>query len=192
MADPYIQVAGKSRLFIATVADPTTIHEVGEQVDDTQIEIQHYLHDVPGDSHGGQQGPPIERQVLGMIARARFSLCTWNPEVLDILEKHVNVFSQAGRVLDSEVGALLLRDNSFRVCIVPSKENITAELGYDHFLRNFVCATLSSPIQIGQGTKWSLLQFSMEAHRAPRGHAKAKCLWDRDRSGIPELEEAIK
>jgi hypothetical protein len=39
--------------------------------------------DVPGDQHGGDQGPPIEVQYLGEIARIRLEMTKYDEAVLD-------------------------------------------------------------------------------------------------------------
>ena len=191
MADPleYINVAGKSNIWIGLPAyrtltgEYTQMLKVGEQMNETSISIQHYLHDVPGDRYGGPQGPPIERQMLGMVARVNFQLSRWSQAVRRALEKH-NVFSNHGVVGESEVGSLLLRDRSFRVLIEPAKSNTipvgVEDEGGDYFCFNFPCAMLTSPVEVGQGTKFSMLTFSMEAHRAPDGHPNEGILFDRN------------
>lgn len=204
MAIEYIQVAGKSDLYLAVMGSGSAgtniqqnpanftpgefgdLIKIGEQMDDTKIQVQGYFHDVFGDRHGGPQGPPIERQMLGQIARVQFSLSRWSHEVRAMIQQH-NVFATDGAVQDSEVGALMFRDRCFRLLIKNSRENYS-QSGDDPFTYNFVCATLSTPVDCGQGSKHSILQFSMEAHRAPEGHPNAGVLWNRDIEGL-ESEE---
>lgn len=175
-----IQVAGKSNIWLALPATPTMLIKVGEQLDDTQLEILDFWHDVHADSHGGPQGPPVERQHLGKIARGTLTLSKWNPLVLEHLHKH-NLMATEGTLLETEIGGLTLKDRHFRVLIYPKRTNVTLGAATDYHLTwNFPCAVLGSPVQLGQGTKFSALRLSVEAHRAPAGHAKAGVVWDRD------------
>lgn len=185
----YIQVAGKSSIYLGVPADRdvdgnyATMMKIGEQMNETQISVQHYTHEVPGDRYGGPQGPPIEMQMLGSVAQATFQLSRWNQGARRFLQKH-NVYALDGTIAESEIGSLMLRDRAFRLLIVPSKTNTIPggidHAGGDYFAYNFPCAILSSPVEVGQGTKFSILQFSMTAHRAPDGHPNEGVLYDRN------------
>ena len=195
----YIQIAGKSNIYIGFPADSyAALVKVGEQTSDTQLAVQHIKHKVPGDRHGGPEGPPIEEQILGMVITGELNLSRWDQEVRRKIERF-NAMATDGAIAQSEIGSLLLRDRSFRILIDPTKTNAIAlsEAGAgaaeddDYFVRNFVCCTIDTPIACGQGTKFSSLRFSFTAHRAPEGHPLAPedpndgLIWNRDRTGIP-------
>ncbi len=196
MTISYIQVAGKSDIYIGFPSDAyATLLKIGEQLDDTRLEFENVFHDVLGDANGGPQGRPIERQFLGASVRGQLSLSKWSPEAYRRILAH-NVMATDGKVLDSEIGALILRDRSFRVVIAPSRSNIIgADLqgeGKDAFFYNFPCCCVSSPVNCGQGTKFSLLSFSFEAFRMPEGHpmegtegANVGTIWNRDSTNVP-------
>lgn len=197
MTTSYIQVAGKSDLYIGFPADDyATVLKIGEQLDETRIEFNQIFHDVHGDANGGPQGPPIERQFLGMAATCQFNLSKWSPEVHRRIIAH-NVLATRGKVADMEVGALILRDRSFRIAIVPSRSNLIAaglqDEEKDSFFYNFPCCCVAAPVATGQGTKFSLLSFTMQAYRVPEGHPKAGgtgnpdagVIWNKDSTVIP-------
>ena len=208
MPAPYIQVTGKSNLLIGFPYDNYAVmHRLGEQMDDTKITIENVMHDVPGDSQGGPQGDPIERQILAQRIRGQFNLSKWDPEIKAKIEQH-NVMGKEGHFADSEIGALTLRDRSFRIVISPSRDNpiptddflTTAahpDAEKDFFYRNFCCCVLDSPIETGVGTKFSALQFAFRAFRVPEGHPLAPgtggedyrhgLIWNRDTTGVPNL-----
>lgn len=181
-----IKIAGKSDLWLGLPGSQSTLVYLGEQRDETPIETQGFYHDVHGDSHGGPNGPPIERQILGQIMRVQFSLSKWDHVLRAAIEQH-SVFATHGTIADSEIGALLFKENSFRLLVKNSRDNTPSGGSFDPFTFNFPCALLSSPISAGQGTKHSILNFSMEAHRVPAGHESTKTgvLFDRDVTGIP-------
>lgn len=194
----YIQVAGKSNIYIGFPNDGyTTLVKLGEQADEAMLPIENYDHEVPGDRHGGPQGPPIEVQRLGMVVSGQFSLSRWDPFVRRMLIDH-GVTAIHGRLQDHEIGSLLIRDRSFRVVIAPSKPNPIPigqpGAGQDAFFYNFPAALVSGPVETGQGTKFSMLRFSMRAHRVPEGHPYANAggfgegvgvIWNRDSSLVP-------
>jgi hypothetical protein len=201
MVAPYIQVAGKSNILIGFPDDDyATVDRLGEQMDETRISVRHVLHDVPGDSQGGPAGDPIEQQILALQYTVQFNLSKWAPDVRDRLIQH-NAMATLGSFADSEIGALLLRDRSFRIVISPSRDSVIPAgapgAGEDYFYYNFCCCTVTSPIETGQGTKFSALQFSMRAWRVPEGHPLAPgssgadfaegLIWNRDTTGVPSL-----
>ena len=200
----YIQVAGKSKIYIGFPEDDyATVEKIGEQMNDTQLTVNTVFHKVPGDAHGGPEGPEIESQILGQTVTGQLNLSRFDPEVRRKIERH-NLFTRDGAVAESEIGALTHRDRSFRVLIFPSRENLigVGNAGFgatatdDYFARNFVCCTFETPIAIGVGTKFSQLQLSFTAHRAPEGHAvytrsgspyepDEGIIWDYDLTGSP-------
>ncbi|MGV3486238.1 MAG: hypothetical protein ACO1RT_17600 [Planctomycetaceae bacterium] len=202
---PAIQVAGLSHILIGFKADNYAVmHRIGMQMDDTRISMEPILHNIFGDSQGGPQGQPIEIQKLGVRYRVQFNLSKWDPIIKAKLEQH-EAMATEGSFADSEIGALMLRDRSFRLAISPSKDTIIPvndpltgdahpDAGKDYHFRNFCCCLVSTPIETGQGTKFSALQFAMEAYRVPEGHPLAPSssgqtyanglIWNRNASGI--------
>jgi hypothetical protein len=189
----YIQVAGKSDLLVGFPDDDyATLDILGEQMDDTQVSVAPIFHDVPGDSQGGPQGKPIEKQHLGYDVRGQFALSKWDPAVVRQIRQYA--LSREGRITDAEMGALMLRDRSIRIVVRPSKSNPIAvgqqDEGEDHFFWNFPCTLVTSPIETGQGTKFSVCRFSFEAFRVPAGHELISEttlvgeIWNKDDAGV--------
>lgn len=201
----YIQVAGKSNIYIGFPANGevsayATLHKLGEQLDDTRLEIEHIFHDVHGDAHGGPQGRPIERQILGMSVRGQLTLSRWDPAVRRRIFAH-GVMGTEGAIADHEIGALILRDRSFRIVIAPSRSNPIEvgepDAGKDYFFWNFPCCCVTGAVSSGQGTKFSVLNFAFEAFRIPAGHPKnlggdgLGVVWNRDYSLVPGFDESL-
>lgn len=194
-----IQVAGGSNLYIAdgspVAPGGDTLYWFGEQMDDTAIVTREFFNDVPGDSNGGPQGPPIERQALGRIVQISINLSTWNQTVRYWVERQ-NMYSVNGAVNDWEVGTPLLQYHRFRLLIVPARNNkMTAvdptDKGSDWFTFNFPTVLMSSPIECGQGTKFSSLSFTLEAHRGPQIDSTTRgVIWNRDITGLDVAEAA--
>jgi len=191
-----VKVAGGSNLYLADAAVPGTLFWFGEQMDDTAIITREFFNDVPGDSNGGPQGPPIERQVLGRIVQISFSLSTWSQRVRYWLERQNTVYSVNGAVYDWEIGTPILQKHRFRLLIVPTRNNPipaggAADKSDDWFTFNFPTALMSSPIECGQSTKFSALSFTMEAHRTPPiDDANRGVIWNRDITGLASAVSA--
>lgn len=196
LANVDVKVAGATNLYIAqgnAVDDP--LYWFGEQIDDTPIVIREFFNDIPGDSQGGPQGPPIERQSLGRIIQLSFNLSTWSQRVRYLLENQNNVYSVPGAVKDYEVGAPLLQYHSFRLLIVGTRDNrmtagVPADKSDDYFTFNFPTVLMSSPIECGQSSKFSTLSFTLEAHKTSTMHAKRGVIWDRDVTGLSSAVSA--
>lgn len=202
---PSIQVAGFSNILIAFPGNLNVCHRVGEQLDETQFQLRKYIHDVPGDSNGGPQGPPIEQQLLGQVYICEFNLSKFHPIIKQKLIEHAAA-AEVGKFSMAEVGSLLHKDRSFRIVISPSKSNTIptndpttgdahpyAGDNYDYY--NFPCCTITDPVSWGQGTKFSALRFTAIAYRVPEGHALAPgsagvdwakgLFWDKSTTGVP-------
>jgi hypothetical protein len=189
----YIQVAGKSSLLVGFPDDDyATLDILGEQMDDTQISVAPIFHDVPGDSQGGPQGQPIEKQKLGFRVTGQFALSKWDPAVVRQIRQYA--MAKEGAISDAEMGALMLRDRSLRIAIHPAKSNPipvgAQDAGKDYFFWNFPCSLVTTPIETGQGTKFSVCRFSFEAFRVPAGHELAPAdpsegiIWNKDDTGV--------
>lgn len=189
----YIQVAGKSSLLVGFPDDDyATLDILGEQMDDTQISVAPIFHDVPGDSQGGPQGQPIEKQHLGFRVTGQFALSKWDPAVVRKIRQYA--MAKEGAISDAEMGALMLRDRSLRIAIYPAKSNPipvgAQDAGEDYFFWNFPCCLVTTPIETGQGTKFSVCRFSFEAFRVPAGHELAPTdpsegiIWNKDDTAV--------
>ena len=191
LANVNVQVAGGSNLYLADGATPSApLYWFGEQMDDTAIVTREFFNDVPGDSNGGPQGPPIERQVLGRIVQISINLSTWSQRVRYWVERQNSAYSTNGAIYDYEVGTPILQAHRFRLLIVPARNNkltaaAPADKSEDWFTFNFPTCLMSSPIECGQGSKFSSLSFTLEAHRGPAvDDASRGVLWNRDVTGL--------
>jgi len=193
-----VWVPGRTNLYIADgMLEGAALFYFGEQSDDTPITTREFFNDVPGDSHGGPNGPPIERQVLGRIINIGFTLSTWSQEIREWLENHNFAYQYPGVIQDFEIGTPLLSRHRYRLLIVGIRANFfgadpaNAEKNEDWFCSNYPCAILSSPVEINQGTKYAALRFTMEGHRVPPlpedgdpQPPKRGIIWDRDIDGL--------
>lgn len=191
-----VKIAGASNIYFAQGnAETDPLYYVGEQIDQTGIVIREFFNDVPGDSQGGPQGAPIERQSLGRIHQISFTLSSWSQRLRYFLEAQNNVYSVAGAIKDYEIGAPLMEGHAFRVLVVPVRDNRMtanqpADKSGDYFTFNFPTMILSGPVEIPQSSKFSTLTFTMEAMRTPRSKADRGIIWNRDVTGLSEAVSA--
>lgn len=60
-----------------------TLVELGITRNGVTVSYEHFYYDVPGDEFGGDDGPPIDVQWLGSIARVRCEFTKYNRTYLD-------------------------------------------------------------------------------------------------------------
>jgi len=77
-----IQVAGLATIKVGTGA-AGALEILGYTVNGAEITLEQFSIDVPGDQNGGDDGPPIDVQNLGQIARIRLELTKWNETIAD-------------------------------------------------------------------------------------------------------------
>lgn len=133
-----------------------TLSKLGETMDMTDIEERAFFHNVPGDRHGGPQGPPIEVQWLGSMCVVRMDLSRWDTVVFDELRKRKIHTGTLGTVALTDVGKLMLTANMFRLCLVSTTRPL-----------NFPCVLLRDAIPFGMGTKFTSIGLQFECHRMP-------------------------
>jgi hypothetical protein len=139
----------------------TQLYKLGESEDEIRPSIARKTGSVFGDRYGGREGDPIEKQFFGLGGSVRLRMSRWDPDVLGLV-KNCGGLAPGGKVSLADMGALVLRDRSFRM-ILRSVSNVK-------FRYNYPCCWCDDAIEIGLGTKHSLLEFAVTAHRAPEGH----------------------
>jgi hypothetical protein len=163
MAD-YIQVPGKFNIYFAVPGEGTydTVFKLGENVDDLEIPLEILKAPVFGDRNGGRTGDPIEKQYLGERASCSLELTRWDPVEEQKLRKMGGILATDGTIPQSAIGALMLRDHSFRFCFAPVRDP-------SQFV-NFPCSEIEKLQLLGGGTKHRALRIELTFHRAPSGH----------------------
>lgn len=165
-----VQIPGPVKIWIANPWSSTDpLEELGESTDAVDVQEVTFWHNVPGDANGGQQGPPIDVQILGKIHRVSLDLSRWDPDVAEKLREHS--LATVGEVDALEVGRLMFDVHAPRICIIPTNAA---------YVRNYWCALIREPIGYGVSSKWSALQFQFEGHRPPANHAKEGIIYDTD------------
>ncbi len=191
-----VKVSGAVNIYIGdTMSQTGELYWMGQQIDDTAIVTREFFNDVPADSHGGPQGPPIDRQVLGRIVQLSFNLSTWSQRTRTWIEQQ-NYYSVPGAIYDWEVGEPLFQTHGFRIVLVPARDNrITAAQpatkSQDWFCYNFPMCVMAGPIEASQSTKFTTLSFTMEAHRVPQiSNTLSGVIWNRDVTGVDQAVAA--
>ena len=152
-----VNVTGLTNIRIQLAIGAGQLVDLGESQDMVDIDERVFLHNVPGDAHGGPQGPPIDVQMLGMTVGVTCELSRWDPNQVDALRQR-RVLGSLGSILATDVGDLLLSTGSFRVLL----DTPTRAL-------NFPTCILREPIRFSMGTKYTAVFFSFEAHRTQSG-----------------------
>ena len=118
------------------------------------ITFEGFFLDVMGDENGGDDGPPIDSQYLGEIARIRCELTKWDAaEALNVMERHAD--SAAGSPLITPGNALINQDGGY----------LALELTSANRTYTFPKVFPRNAIELNKGTKFSTFTCEFEAHR---------------------------
>jgi hypothetical protein len=139
------------------------LFKLGELEDEVEPRTRNITHRVHGDRLGGAAGDAIETQFLGQMAEIDLGLSRWDEEVWRLMKSNGGLSaSSTGALALSNYGALLQRDRSFRLLLLPNRDA--------RFIRNFPCCLIESDFGSNLSTKYSRLSVRVTAHRTPEGH----------------------
>lgn len=164
---PVVNKAGVTEVKVDISGSLVTL---GYTLDMAEVRDQSFHHDVPGDQHGGPQGPPIDIQLLGRIAHVRVEMSKYDKTVEQTLRARLKNegAGNAGIMDTADIGTLMIQDaKTFRVVLSNANDP-----------RNFPICLIREPIEVGAGTKFSTLILEFEAHR----NQSTGVIWDTERS----------
>jgi len=131
---------------------------LGYTLDMTDVSDQSYWHDVPGDIHGGPEGPPIDMQFLGRVINCRIELSQYDADVFKQLKTRVkDAIGGPGLIATDDIGKLLIQDQQYIRVVIANSNNPL----------NFPICQLVDAIDEPIGTKFTPAMFSFVAHRNP-------------------------
>ncbi|MCP4539916.1 MAG: hypothetical protein GY832_22480 [Chloroflexi bacterium] len=143
--------------------------ELGYTRNGVDLTFEAFFLDVPGDQNGGDEGPPIEVQYLGEIARVRMELTKFDMAVTQVV--HARVANNAAGN-PATPGTLLLANAAG----VTSMDLLILT---DLFPFHFPVAIPRQPIEENKGTKFETFVCEFECHK----EQSTGVLWDRSLSG---------
>lgn len=147
-----IHVAGPVTIKIASPSNGS-IETLGLSQNGIDITEQKFTVPVHGDAYGGEQGPPIDIQHLGMIHVVRFTLTVYDSAVLAKI-RNVYAGSTGGEL--GTMGTLAFQETkSFRLLL----DSTNAA-----FERNYVNVVFREPQEINMGTIHSKAMCVAECH----------------------------
>lgn len=126
------------------------------------LSYEDYFLDVPGDQHGGDDGPPIEVQWLGSIARIRCEFTKWDEDVFEAIAARVSTetFGDPGNFV---VGHLMFSNESTTRVLVLPQPLVAGKV------RNFPRCFIRAAIEINHASKYSSPIVEFEAHKDASG-----------------------
>lgn len=105
-----IQVPGKAVVSLGTPGSPAVL---GETRNGIILAERPFFHDVHGDAHGGDEGPPIDTQFLGMIADVRLHLVNFDKAVWLLAQKKMASIATPGTILAADIGKLIVGGGAY-------------------------------------------------------------------------------
>lgn len=137
------------------------LEDLGYTIDGVDVEFTAMTGEIPGDQNGGSEGPPIDVQFFGEMARIRTEFSRFDEAVVDKIRVRVN---SATLGTNAAPGSLMIA-TSYRLLLVPT--DVT-------YAMNFPIALCRNPITSNVGTKFQRLSMDWEAHP----NLSTRLLWD--------------
>ena len=166
MAD-LVHLPGATKVYVDHDGSQTsnTYHLLGYTINGVEITHETFMSDVPGDQNGGDEGPPIEIQYFGQIARVRLECSKWDETIASyIASRHQNVnFNPAATT--QTVGTLMSASAKTMALYLHAS---VAGLGQGPLVGNvhFPVAIPRSPIEFNKGSKFARLMLEFECHQS--------------------------
>jgi len=150
-----VQVPGLATIKVGTGAE-SALETLGYTRDGANIRPKAYYQDVPGDENGGDQGPPIDVQILGETATVRLELTKFDETVAAKVRARCASGTEG---TPSTAGTLMFGDSkTIRVLV----HTVTLPM-------NFTRCFLRNDIELNKGTKYTTLVLEFEAHKDGSG-----------------------
>jgi len=160
-----VHVAGVALIKISSGGG--AYQDLGYTRNGADITYEGFFLDVPGDQYGGDEGPPIEVQFLGEIARVRLELTKFDMTVADLVHARA-AGNGAGDANIAGPGTLLLAN-------AVATRSMDLLIHTALFPVHFPVAIARQPIEINKATKFSTFVCEFECHR----EQTTGVLWDR-------------
>lgn len=136
-----------------------TLTELGRTRNGVTVSFEHFWLDVPGDEFGGDDGPPIDAQFLGSVARIR---CEFTKYDIDVL------YAALGLLRGSDFGEMGVQGSSEKYPgkLIFSPVNYTRVLLQPQIeqTRNFPRCFIRAPHEQNLATKYASPIVEFEAH----------------------------
>jgi len=119
---------------------------------------------VPGDENGGDEGPPVEIQMLGETARVRLEMTKWDGTVANTIASRAPGGTPGAA---KTPGRLIFANADYMRLTIKPVDPITGVVNTAD-VKNFPCAVVArTPIEMNAGTKYSRFICEFECFKAP-------------------------
>ena len=161
-----VNVTGLATIKVAPAAG-APLSTLGYTQNGAQITFEGYELRVPGDENGGDDGPPIDIQVLGQSARIRLELTKFDTTVSDtILTRTPGGTLGQPDTVAVPIGTLIFASSQYFRLVID-----TATRPF-----NFPCVSfVKTPQELNAGTKYQRHIVEVEAFK----HPSTGILWNR-------------
>ena len=168
-----VQVSGACAVYVAYANLASAVPQLlGYTRNGLQPAEQGYYLNVPGDQNGGEEGPPIEIQWLGLTANIRLELTKYDMTVAHYIRRQLDNVTQGA---PAAAGSLMFSAAlGCRLTLVPLAGG--SGIGIP---QNFPRCITRQAIEVGRGSKFSTLVCEFEAHKDSSG-----ICWNSSTTGI--------
>ena len=152
------ETVNKDGLCAIKIAAPFggTLELLGYSRNGVEPDLEPYFDDVPGDQNGGDNGPPIEIQYFGEIARVRIEVTKFDPAVAAKITARC---PSATAGTPHAVGTLLFAEGEYYRLLLHTPTRPM----------NFTRAIPRGAVTANKGTKWQTYTCEFECHKDANG-----------------------
>ncbi len=165
-------VPGSVQVKISGISGVSGLVDLGYTVDGVEVSFREFKIDVKSDRYGGESGPNIDKQILGMEADIRLTLVEFNAEYIHILQSRMpgnaTVVANPGRIITpgtlgfangNLIRCLLygILDQAAVAAAVPAAELMTP--------MNFPFCSVEDVVSYNLGTRHARASLSLKAYQ---------------------------
>lgn len=150
-----VQVAGLTTISVGT-GTAGALETLGFSRNGVTVSKNAFWLNVPGDANGGDDGPPIEVQLLGEIAMVRLELTKFDSAIITKLAARLRTFTE-GTV--PTPGNLVFANSYYYRLLLNNANDVI----------NFPVAIPRGSYEKNRGTKWMTAVLEFECHKNDSG-----------------------
>ena len=167
-----VNVPGAVPVKISGISGVSGLQNLGYTSDGCEVTINEFMIEVKSDRYGGEQGPAIEKQILGLEAEIRLNLVEFNAEYMRHLESRMpgnsTIVAAPGKIITP--GTLGFENGNLIRCLLQGVIDAAAIVASVPAIElmspmNFPFCSVHSAVSYNLGTRYSRANLTLKAYQ---------------------------